>query len=162
MADRVAEDRAAEDRAGATEAATEAAAATAAATAAVMAGAMAGATEAGTAGATEAGTAGATAGATEAATAAATAAVTAAGTAAVVINGFAREAALFVALAVSGAAHADPIVCRTEAGVTHCEAPLNHYRVTGTRKGNRTYFEDNKGRRWVMIEEDGRTTVMPQ
>ena len=41
-------------------------------------------------------------------------------------------------------------------------APLNHYRVTGTRKGNRTYFEDNKGRRWMMIEEDGRTTVMPR
>jgi hypothetical protein len=74
------------------------------------------------------------AGATEAGTAAATAAV--------VINGFAREAALFVALAVAGAAHADPMVCRTEAGVTHCEAPLNHYRVTGIRKGNRTYFED--------------------
>jgi hypothetical protein len=72
------------------------------------------------------------------------------------------EAALFVALAVAGAAHADPMVCRTEAGVTHCEAPLNHYRVTGTRKGNRTYFEDNKGRRWMMIEEDGRTTVMPR
>ena len=45
---------------------------------------------------------------------------------------------------------------------THCEAPLSHYRVTGTRKGNRTYFEDNKGRRWMMIEEDGRTTVMPR
>ena len=71
-------------------------------------------------------------------------------------------AALFVALAVAGAANADPMVCRTEAGVTHCEAPLNHYRVTGTRKGNRTYFEDNKGRRWMMIEEDGRTTVMPR
>jgi hypothetical protein len=54
------------------------------------------------------------------------------------------------------------MVCRTEAGVTHCEAPLNHYRVTGTRKGNRTYFEDNKGHRWMMIEEDGRTTVMPR
>ena len=34
--------------------------------------------------------------------------------------------------------------------------------VTGTRKGNRTYFEDNKGRRWMMIEEDGQTTVMPR
>jgi hypothetical protein len=78
------------------------------------------------------------------------------------VTAFAREAALFVALAVAGAAHADPMVCRTEAGVTHCEAPLNHYRVTGTRKGNRTYFEDNKGRRWMMIEEDGRTTVMPR
>jgi hypothetical protein len=78
------------------------------------------------------------------------------------VTAFAREAALFVALAVSGAAHADPMVCRTEAGVTRCEAPLNHYRVTGTRKGNRTYFEDNKGRRWLMIEEDGRTTVMPR
>jgi hypothetical protein len=54
------------------------------------------------------------------------------------------------------------MVCRTEAGVTHCEAPLNHYHVTGTRKGNRTYFEDNKGHRWMMIEEDGRTTVMPR
>ena len=78
------------------------------------------------------------------------------------VTAFAREAALFVALAVAGAANADPMVCRTEAGVTHCEAPLNHYRVTGTRKGNRTYFEDNKGRRWMMIEEDGRTTVMPR
>jgi hypothetical protein len=78
------------------------------------------------------------------------------------VTAFAREAALFVALAVAGAAHADPMVCRIEAGVTHCEAPLNHYRVTGTRKGNRTYFEDNKGRRWMMIEEDGRTTVMPR
>ena len=46
-------------------------------------------------------------------------------------------------IAVAGAAtNADPMVCQTEAGVTHCEAPLNHYRVTGTRKGNRTYFED--------------------
>jgi hypothetical protein len=78
------------------------------------------------------------------------------------VTAFAREAALFVALAVAGAANADPMVCRTEAGVTHCEAPLNHYRVIGTRKGNRTYFEDNKGRRWMMIEEDGRTTVMPR
>ena len=69
---------------------------------------------------------------------------------------------LFVALAVAGAAHADPMVCRTEAGVTHCEAPLNHCRVTGTRKGNRTYFEDNKGRRWMMIEEEGRTTIIPR
>jgi hypothetical protein len=54
------------------------------------------------------------------------------------------------------------MACRTEAGVTHCEAPLNHYRVTGTRKGNRTYFVDNKGRHWMMIEEEGRTTVMPR
>ena len=53
---------------------------------------------------------------------------------------------VFVALAV-GAAGADPMVCRTDAGVTHCEAPLRHYRVPGTRDGNRTYFEDNKGRR---------------
>src|ERR1700747_570383 len=75
---------------------------------------------------------------------------------------FTREAALFIALSVAGAAHADPMVCRTEAGVTHCEAPLNHYRVTGTRKGNRTYFEDNKGRRRTMIEEEGRSTVMPR
>ena len=45
------------------------------------------------------------------------------------VTAFAREAALFVALAVAGAANADPMVCRTEAGVTHCEAPLNHYRV---------------------------------
>ena len=51
---------------------------------------------------------------------------------------------VFVALAVAGAAHADPMVCRTEAGVTHCEAPLNHYRVTGTRKGNRTYFRTTR------------------
>ena len=75
---------------------------------------------------------------------------------------FNREAALFVALAVAGAAHADPMVCRTEAGVPHCEAPLRHYRVTGTRKGNQTYFEDNKGRRWMMIEETGRTTIIPR
>jgi hypothetical protein len=33
--------------------------------------------------------------------------------------------------------------------------------VTGTRKGNRTYFEDNKGRRWMMIEEDGRCVPLP-
>jgi hypothetical protein len=78
------------------------------------------------------------------------------------MTAFAREVALFVALAVAGAAHADPMVCRTEAGVTHCEAPVNHHRVTGTRKGDRTYFEDNKGRRWMMIEEDGRTTLMPR
>jgi hypothetical protein len=66
------------------------------------------------------------------------------------MTAFAREAAL----AVAGAVHADPMVCRTDAGVTHCEAPpLNHYRVTGTRQGNRTYFEDNKSRRWMMIEE---------
>jgi hypothetical protein len=74
---------------------------------------------------------------------------------------FAREAALFVALAVAGAAH-DPMVCTTDAGVTHCEAPLNHYRVTGTRQGNRTYFKDSKGRRWMMIEETGRTTIIPR
>jgi hypothetical protein len=34
------------------------------------------------------------------------------------MTAFAREAALFVALAVAGAAQADPMVCRTEAGVT--------------------------------------------
>jgi hypothetical protein len=67
---------------------------------------------------------------------------------------------VYVALAV-GAARADPMVCTTDAAVTHCEAPLRHYRVTGTRKGNRTYFEDNKGRRWMMIEETGRTTIIP-
>jgi hypothetical protein len=78
------------------------------------------------------------------------------------MTALARKAALFVALAVAGVAHADPMVCRTEVGVTHCEAPLNHYRVTGTRKGNRTYFEDNKGRRWMMIEEEGRTTIIPR
>jgi hypothetical protein len=39
-----------------------------------------------------------------------------------------------VALAVADATHADPMVCTTEAGVTHCEAPLNHYRMTGTRE----------------------------
>jgi hypothetical protein len=50
---------------------------------------------------------------------------------------------VYVALAV-GAANADTMVCTTEAGVTHCEAPLNHHRVIGTRQGNRTYFEDNK------------------
>jgi hypothetical protein len=68
---------------------------------------------------------------------------------------------VFVALAVS-AARADTMVCTTDAGVTHCEAPLRHYRVTGTRDGNRTYFEDNKGRRWMMIEENGRTTIIPR
>ena len=67
---------------------------------------------------------------------------------------------VFFALAV-GAASADPMVCTTDAGVTHCEAPLRHYRVTGTREGNRTDFEDNKGRRWMMIEETGRTTIIP-
>ena len=67
---------------------------------------------------------------------------------------------VFVALAVA-AACADSMVCTTDAGVTHCEAPLRHYRVTGTRDGNRTYFEDNKGRRWMMIEETGRTTIIP-
>ena len=68
---------------------------------------------------------------------------------------------VYVTLAV-GAARADTTVCTTEAGVTHCEAPLRHYRVTGTREGNRTYFEDNKGRRWLMIEEEGRTTIIPR
>jgi hypothetical protein len=66
---------------------------------------------------------------------------------------------VLVALAV-GAARADSMVCTTDAGVTHCEAPLRHYRVTGKRKGNRTYFEDNKGRRWMMIEETGRSTII--
>jgi hypothetical protein len=69
---------------------------------------------------------------------------------------------VYVALAVAGAARADPMVCTTDKGVTHCEAPLRHYRVTGTRKGNRTYFEDNKGRRWMMIEEPDRTTIIPR
>jgi hypothetical protein len=53
------------------------------------------------------------------------------------------------------------MVCTTDAGVTHCEAPLRHYRMTGTRDG-RTDFEDNKGRCWMMIEETGRTTIIPQ
>ena len=74
------------------------------------------------------------------------------------MTALAREAALFVA----DSAHADAMVCRSDAGVTHCEAPLRHYRVTGTRDGNRTYFEDNKARRWMMIEEDGRTTLIPR
>ena len=68
---------------------------------------------------------------------------------------------VYVALAV-GAARADTTVCTTDAGVMHCEAPLRHYRVTGTREGNRTYFVDNKGRRWMMIEEEGRTTIIPR
>ena len=68
---------------------------------------------------------------------------------------------VYVAVAMS-AARADTMVCTTDAGVTHCEAPLRHYRVTGTREGNRTYFEDNKGRRWMMIEETGRTTIIPR
>ena len=42
-----------------------------------------------------------------------------------------------------GAARADPMVCTIDTGVTHCEAPLRHYRVTGTRDRNRTYFGDN-------------------
>jgi hypothetical protein len=54
------------------------------------------------------------------------------------------------------------MVCTTDAGVTHCEARLRHYRVTGTRHGNRTHFEDNKGRHWMMIEENGRTTIIPR
>jgi hypothetical protein len=33
--------------------------------------------------------------------------------------------------------------------------------MTGTRQGNRTYFADNKGRRWTMIEEGARTTIIP-
>ena len=74
------------------------------------------------------------------------------------MTALAREAALFVA----GSAHADAMVCRSDAGVTHREAPLRHYRVTGTRDGNRTYFEDNKGRRWMMIEEGARTTIIPR
>jgi hypothetical protein len=68
---------------------------------------------------------------------------------------------VYVALAV-GAARADAMVCTTDAGATHCEAPLRHYRVTGTRKGNRTYFEDSKGRHWMMIEEPERTTIIPR
>jgi hypothetical protein len=31
----------------------------------------------------------------------------------------------------------------------------------GTGEGNRTYFEDNKGRRWMMIEKGARTTIIP-
>jgi hypothetical protein len=54
------------------------------------------------------------------------------------------------------------MVCTTDAGVTNCEAPLRHYRLTGTREGNRTYFKDNKGRRWLMIEDTGRTTIIPR
>jgi len=77
---------------------------------------------------------------------------------------FMREAVIFcVALAVAGAtAHADSMVCTTEAGVTHCEAPLRHYSVTAIREGNRTYFADSNGRLWMMIEEGARTTVMPR
>jgi hypothetical protein len=40
---------------------------------------------------------------------------------------------VYVAVAMS-AARADTMVCTTDAGVTHCEAPLRHYRVTGTRE----------------------------
>jgi hypothetical protein len=67
---------------------------------------------------------------------------------------------VYVALAV-GAARADTMVCTIDASVTHCEASLRHYRATGTREGNRTYYEDNKGRHWMMIEENGRTTIIP-
>ena len=67
----------------------------------------------------------------------------------------------FVPLAV-GAARADTMVCTTDAGVTHCEAPLRHYRVTGTLDGDRTYFEDNKDRGWMTIEEGARTTIIPR
>jgi hypothetical protein len=73
---------------------------------------------------------------------------------------FASGVALLVALAGT-AAHAEPMVCTTKAGVTHCEAPLRHYSVTGIREGNRTYFADSGGRHWMMIEEDGLTTIMP-
>jgi hypothetical protein len=65
-----------------------------------------------------------------------------------------------IALAV-GAARADTMVCTTNAGVMHCEAPPRHHSVTGTRKGNRTCFEANEGRRWMMIEEGARTTIIP-
>jgi hypothetical protein len=75
---------------------------------------------------------------------------------------FMRETAIFcVALTVADAARADTMVCTATAGVTHCEARLRHYTITGTREGNRTYFEDNKGHRWMMIEEGAWTTVMP-
>jgi hypothetical protein len=79
------------------------------------------------------------------------------------VQAFVRKAAIFcVALASAGIARADTMVCTTTAGVTHCEAPLRHYTITGTREGNRTYFEDNKGRRWMMIEEGAWTTVVPR
>jgi hypothetical protein len=79
------------------------------------------------------------------------------------MRAFMREVAILcIALAVAGAARAETLVCTTTAGVTRCEAPLRHYTITGTRKGNQTYFEDNKGRRWMMIEEGARTTVMPR
>jgi hypothetical protein len=68
---------------------------------------------------------------------------------------------VYVALAV-GAAQADTMVCTADAGVTRCEAPLRPYRMTGTREGIRTYFEDSKGRRWMMIEETERTTIIPR
>jgi hypothetical protein len=68
---------------------------------------------------------------------------------------------VYFALAVGvGVARADTMVCTTNAGATHCEAPLRHYSLTGTRKGNRTYFQDNRGRRWMMIEEGARTTII--
>jgi hypothetical protein len=38
---------------------------------------------------------------------------------------------VYVALATG--VRADTMVCTTDAGVTHCEAPLRHYRATGTR-----------------------------
>ena len=66
-----------------------------------------------------------------------------------------------VYVALRRAARADTMVCTIDAGVTHCEAPLRHYRGTGTREGNRTYFEDNKGRRWMMIEEEGGPPIFP-
>ena len=66
------------------------------------------------------------------------------------MTALAREAALFVA----GSAHADAMVCRSDAGVTHCEAPLRHYRVTGTRDGNRTYSRTTKA---AADDRGGRT-----
>jgi hypothetical protein len=68
---------------------------------------------------------------------------------------------VYLALAV-GVARADTMVCTTNAGITHCEAPLRHYSLTGTRKGNQTDFQDNQGRRWMLIEEGARTTIIPR
>ncbi len=48
--------------------------------------------------------------------------------------------------------------CRVFSSLPSLPADNSHYTITGTREG---YFEDNKGHRWMMIEEGAWTTVMP-
>jgi hypothetical protein len=66
-----------------------------------------------------------------------------------------------VARAVADTTHPDLVVCTTEAGMTHCEAPASPLHPHRDPRRQTDLFRGQQGRRWMMIEEDGLTTIMP-